>query len=503
VPWTLKNAAGAVVATGRTKPHGLDPGSGENVHIIDFSSYDKVGSGYTLTVGADTSFPFDISPTAVTNLRYDSLEFFYHQRSGIPIEAQYVGAAHARPAGHVDIAPNQGDGNVPCRADLDCGYTLDVRGGWYDAGDHGKYVVNGGIAAWELQNEYERASIFGDTSALGDGTLAIPEQSNGVPDVLDEARWEVEFLLEMQVPDGRPLAGMAHHKIHDQQWTGLPTLPNEDAQPRRLSAPSTAATLNLAAAAAQASRLWKRYDPAFAMRALTAAEKAYAAAKAHPNLLADPNDGQGGGTYSDSVVTDEFYWAATELFTTTDRYQYQRDVVNSPLYSGKSFNVHGFDWASTGALGDITLALGRTKLDVRAVKSAIVATADAHLSNMAAAGHPAPYRNPDGTYEWGSNGLVANNGVVLALAYDLTHRTKYRDGAFTALNYLLGRNPTNYSYVAGYGDQPVRNVHHRFWTNQLNPALPTAPAGAMSGGPNSGLQDPVAARLLAGCPPQR
>lgn len=499
--WTLKNAAGVAVATGRTTPKGLEASSGENVHIIDFSSYNKVGSGYTLTVGTDTSFPFDISTTALTGLRYDSLEFFYHQRSGIPIEAQYVGATYARPAGHIDVAPNQGDGNVPCRAVLDCGYTLDVRGGWYDAGDHGKYVVNGGISAWELQNEYERATVFGDRAALGDGTLAIPERSNGVPDVLDEARWEVEFLLKMQVPDGQPLAGMAHHKIHDEQWTGLPTLPQLDPQPRRLSAPSTAATLNLAAAAAQASRLWKKYDPAFAARALTAAEKAYAAAKAHPDVLADPNDGQGGGTYTDGTVTDEFYWAAVELFTTTGRYR--ADVVNSPLYSGKSFNVHGFDWASTGALGDITLALGKTKLDVRAIKSAIVATADAHLSNMAAAGHPAPYRNADGSYEWGSNGLVANNGVVLALAFDLTHRTKYRDGAFAALNYLLGRNPTNYSYVAGYGDQPVRNVHHRFWANQLDPSLPTAPPGAMSGGPNSGLQDPVAARLLTGCPAQR
>ncbi|MFL6120710.1 glycoside hydrolase family 9 protein [Actinophytocola sp.] len=504
LPWTLRNASGVAVASGRTVPKGLDAGSGENVHLIDFSRYDTPGTGYTLSVGADTSFPFDISTTALTGLRYDSLAFFYHQRSGTPIEERYVGAAYARPAGHVNVAPNQGDDNVPCRADLACGYTLDVRGGWYDAGDHGKYVVNGGIAAWQLQNSYERTAILGDARELGDGTLAIPEQHNGVPDVLDEARWEVEFLLRMQVPDGQPLAGMAHHKIHDQQWTGLPTRPDQDPQPRRLSAPSTAATLNLAAAAAQASRLWKKYDPAFASRALAAAEKAYAAAKAHPDMLADPNDGQGGGTYSDDNVTDEFYWAAAELFATTGRYR--ADVMASPLYAGRSITVGGFDWAATGPLGDVTLAIVPTSLparDVSAIRAALVATADQHLTNMAAAGHPAPYSNADGRYEWGSNGQVANNGMVLALAYDLTHRPKYRDGAFTALNYLLGRNPTNYSYVAGYGDQPVRNVHHRFWANQLDPSLPTAPPGALSGGPNSGLQDPVAARLLTGCAPQR
>ncbi|MBB4905534.1 glycoside hydrolase family 9 protein [Actinophytocola algeriensis] len=501
LPWTLRDSAGTSVATGQTVPKGHDAASDENVHTIDFSSYDREGSGYTLTVGDVVSHPFDISATAMSDLRYDSLAFFYHQRSGTPIEAQYVGEEYARPAGHVNVAPNRGDDDVPCRADLNCGYTLDVRGGWYDAGDHGKYVVNGGISAWQLQNSYERAALIGDEAAMGDGTLAIPEQSNGVPDVLDEARWEVEFLLSMQVPDGQPLAGMAHHKIHDEQWTGLPTLPHEDAQPRRLSAPSTAATLNLAAVAAQASRLWAPYDAEFSARTLAVAKKAYAAAKANPSRLADPNDGTGGGAYSDSTVTDEFYWAAAELFATTG--EYRADVTGSALYGGKSFNVHGFDWAATGALGDVTLLLVPRDLPADAVRAALLSTADAHLANMAGMGHPAPYRTADGGYEWGSNGLVANNGVVLGLAHDLTGAAKYRDGAFAAMDYLLGRNPVDHSYVAGWGDQPVRNVHHRHWANQLDPSLPTAPAGALSGGPNSALQDPIAARLLPGCAPQR
>ncbi len=500
--WTLKNAAGAAVATGQTVPKGMDAASGENVHVADFSSYDTPGTGYTLTVGAETSFPFDISATALTPLRRDSLAFFYHQRSGTPIEAEYVGAEYARPAGHVNVAPNKGDDAVPCL--VDCGYTLDVRGGWYDAGDHGKYVVNGGISAWQLQNTYERAVALGDAAALGDGTLAIPEHANGKPDILDEARWEVEFLLSMQVPDGRPKAGMAHHKIHDAQWTGLPTLPHQDAQPRRLSPPSTAATLNLAAVAAQSARLWRTLDPAFATRALAAAEKAYAAAKANPDVLADPNDGTGGGAYSDPTVTDEFYWAAAELYATTGNYQ--SDVTGSPLYRGESLDARGFDWGATGALGDVTLALVPTALpaaDVAAIRAAVTSTADAHLTQLAAAGHPAPYRTADGSYEWGSNGLVANNGMVLGLAYDFTHEAKYRDGAFAAMNYLLGRNPMNYSYVAGYGDRPVQNVHHRHWAHQLDASLPTAPPGALSGGPNSALQDPIAQRLLPGCQPQR
>ncbi|WP_228122352.1 glycoside hydrolase family 9 protein [Saccharothrix syringae] len=499
--WTLKNSAGTTVATGQTTPKGVDAASGDPVHLIDFSSFNTVGTGYTLTVGTDTSYPFDIGTDAFSKLRYDSLAYFYHNRSGIEIQAQYVGDAYARPAGHLNVAPNQGDNNVPCLATITCGYNLDVRGGWYDAGDHGKYVVNGGISVWQLINAYERAKLIGDASVLGDGKLRIPESANGVPDILDEARWEVEFLLKMQAPNG-----MVHHKIHDQNWTGLPLLPHEDPQLRRLSDTSTAATLNMAAVAAQAARVWKTIDPAFSAKAQAAAVKAYAAAKANPNKIADPNDGTGGGSYSDSKLTDEFYWAAAELFTTTGESSYRSDLTASPHYKGASLDDRGFDWGSTGPLGDITLALvpnGLPAADVAAIKAAFVAVADKHLTQMASQGYPAPYKTTTGDYDWGSNGLVANNTSVLALAHDFTGQAKYREGVFQALHYFLGRNPTSYSYVTGYGEQPVKNVHHRHWANQLDPDLPTAPPGALSGGPNSALQDPVAARVLQGCKPQK
>ncbi|MFD1050798.1 cellulase N-terminal Ig-like domain-containing protein, partial [Kibdelosporangium lantanae] len=104
LPWTLKNSGGTTVATGQTTPRGADAASGANVHEIDFSTYDTTGTGYTLTVGSDTSFPFSISADGLKKLRYDSLAFFYNQRSGIPIDATYVGADRARPAGHVNVA---------------------------------------------------------------------------------------------------------------------------------------------------------------------------------------------------------------------------------------------------------------------------------------------------------------------------------------------------------------------------------------------------------------
>ena len=100
------------------------------------------------------------APTSTSSCAYDALTFFYPSAAASRSTARPVGAEYARPAGHVGVAPNQGDNDVPCPcADLrrlTCDYTLDVRGGWYDAGDHGKYVVNGGISVGQLLSTYER-----------------------------------------------------------------------------------------------------------------------------------------------------------------------------------------------------------------------------------------------------------------------------------------------------------------------------------------------------------
>ena len=151
----------------RRKPVGKDAASGEDVHVVDFSSVTAPGKDYTLKVGTDVSHPFDIAADVYKKLKYDALAFFYHQRSGIAIAMPYAGGKQwTRPAGHVNVkandpvkdSPNTGDKAVPCLKDSGCDYTLDVTGGWYDAGDHGKYVVNGGISAWTMLNQYERAA---------------------------------------------------------------------------------------------------------------------------------------------------------------------------------------------------------------------------------------------------------------------------------------------------------------------------------------------------------
>ncbi|MGW0337271.1 glycoside hydrolase family 9 protein [Streptomyces sp. NPDC003011] len=500
LPWQLKNSGGAVVAQGLTVPRGTDASSGQNVHSIDFGAHKKRGTGYTLVADGETSRPFDIGTGAYDKLRLDAAKYYYTQRSGVAIRDD-LRPGYGRPAGHVGVAPNQGDANVPCQPGV-CDYTLDVSGGWYDAGDHGKYVVNGGISTWELLSTYERAlhARTGQPAALGDGTLAIPESGNKVPDILDEVRWELDFLLKMQVPDGQPLAGMAHHKMHDEQWTGLPLLPSDDPQKRELHPPSTQATLNLAATAAQAARLYRPYDKAFAAKALAAAREAWTAALAHPARYADPDDGIGGGAYADSDATDEFYWAAAELYLTTGEKPFADHVLNSPVHTADIFGPLGYDWARTAAAARLDLATVPNRLPGRdKVRQSVVKGADRYLATLAAHPYGMPYAPADNVFDWGSNHQILHNAVVIASAYDITGGSKYRDGALQSMDYLFGRNALNISYVTGYGEVDAKNQHSRWYARQLDASLPNPPDGTLAGGPNSSIQDPYAQSKLQGC----
>ncbi|MEU5884395.1 glycoside hydrolase family 9 protein [Spirillospora sp. NPDC047279] len=489
--WTLRRGD-AVVLEGTTTPRGTDASSGQNVHSIDFGSYTTAGTGFTLTADGETSRPFDISPSAYAGLKADALKFFYPQRSGVAID-DGLRPGYGRPAGHVGTAPNQGDTDVPCQPGV-CDYRLDVSGGWYDAGDHGKYVVNGGISVAQLMSVFERTKNAPTAGPIP--ALDIPESGDTVPDVLNEARWEQAFLLKMQRPDG-----MVHHKIHDENWTGLPLLPHLDPQKRELHPVSTAATLNLAATAAQAARVFAPYDAGFAAGNLAAARRAWSAAKANPAVHASPDDGIGGGTYSDDNVADEFYWAAAELYIATGEKEFRDYVLASPSHTADVFADRGFNWGSVAALGRLDLATVPNDLPGRdAVRRSVLAAGDKYLAIAAGFAYGSPY--DPGTYEWGSNSQVLNNMVVLGAAYDISGAAKYRDGAVQGFDYLFGRNALNISYVTGYGEVNARNQHSRWYARQLDPALPNPPAGTVAGGPNSAIQDPVAQAKLQGCKPQ-
>ncbi|NUR60003.1 MAG: glycosyl hydrolase family 5, partial [Catenulispora sp.] len=271
---------------------------------------------------------------------------------------------------------------------------------------------------------------------------------------------------------------------------------------RELHPPSTQATLNLAATAAQAARLYRPYDRAFAAKALTAARKAWTAALAHPAMYASASDGTGGGTYADTdaTATDEFYWAAAELYLTTGEKEFADYVRNSPVNTADIFSPLGFDWGRTAAAGRLDLATVPSKLPGRdKIRQSVVKGAEHYLATLKSQPYGMPYAPDDNLYDWGSSHQILNNGVVLATAYDITGASKYRDGAVQTMDYILGRNALNISYVTGYGEVNSHNQHSRWYAHELDPKLPNPPHGTLAGGPNSSIQDPYAQSKLQGC----
>src|SRR4029079_5745654 len=97
-----------------------------------------------------------------------------------------------------------------------------------------------------------------------------------------------------------------------------------------------AATLNLAAMAAQGARVWEKLDPGFSARCLHAAETALEAAKKNPAVRSDTLAIKGGGAYGDGDIADELYWAATELFITTGKPAYKEEMIHSRFHAPKS-----------------------------------------------------------------------------------------------------------------------------------------------------------------------
>ena len=611
----IRDASGSAVYTGTSTVFGSDPNSGTgategdkkkdsgaNVHILDFSDFTTPGV-YTIFVkdttgvsgtqsGAkeaayDTKMEGDkvVWDNWVTGLSYtmneshefrideniydegllkNSLNYFYQNRSGVPIESQYITSGDASTLSHSQSAHKPDNAYVQSKwvksyagdfSDGDKTYSIDGVGGWYDAGDHGKYVVNGGISVWTLQNAYEISKKNGNDAKWTDGTIAIPENGDKNPDILDEARVELEFMLNMMVDSKDPYwgkyEGMVYHKLHDHKWTGLATTPWDYAEEwgtvRIVKPPTFAASYNLAATAAQAARLWKGYDDAFADKCLAAAKKAYEAANknmyayddtevttdngtkttkenVNPTSLYGPLDQAiGGGAYGDSYVDDDRYWAACELYATTGDDTYYNDLKgyvnpNDSTGNDKAFSLttnlgggenngsfSSFNWGCTSGLGTLSLYLSdkTSDADRATIEASIASAADEYIEQMSKEGMGIPYREAtfeDGVnigagikvtgYEWGSNSFVINNAIVMAYAYDSTKDSKYINGAAEALDYIYGRNGLDFSYVSGYGYTSLTYPHHRFWSHGIDPNFPLAPAGVLSGGPGAGMQDP-------------
>lgn len=482
--YVLKADAGDTAYKGSLGEIHQSGNSSISTRIADFSALQQTGTFVIYVPGTGSSYPFRIDAGVHKDVATAVLKGFYFIRSDIPLEEKYAGKWH-RAAGHPDtkvlVHPSAASKERPA------GTVISSPGGWYDAGDYNKYIVNSGITTGTLLSAYEDFPTY-----FTELNTNIPESGNKVPDILDEALYNIRWMLSMQDPND----GGVYHKCTNARFDGM-VMPGVTTLPRYVVQKSTAATLDFAAVMAQASRVFKGFSntyPRLADTLLDAAQYAWRWSQQHPALLYNQNAINNQfepkvttGSYGDRDVKDEWFWAASELFGTTgDKIYY--DTLSKYLTEPIGLP----SWGDVRTSGIYTLARLKNSLPSIAKSTTenlsrrIVEFADAYLQRTAANAFGTVMGGSPKEFNWGSNSNAANQGIALINAYLITKDKKYIDAALTNVDYLLGRNATGYCFVTGAGDKPTMRPHHR--PSVADGIIDPVP-GLLAGGPNSGMQD--------------
>ncbi|MCC4606230.1 glycoside hydrolase family 9 protein [Xanthomonas campestris pv. parthenii] len=470
--FTLEDAQGRQVLQGTLQPAALWAPAGQQARVADFSSVRAPGT-YRLKIdGMPASDTFAIDAGAYQPVVDASLKAFYFNRASTALPAQFAGR-YARAAGHPDtdvrIHPTAASATRPADS------VISAPKGWYDAGDYNKYIVNSGISTYTLLAAYEHYPALFKAQAL-----TIPNDAPGVPGILQETWWNLEWMLAMQDPSD----GGVYHKLTDKQFDGL-VMPEQARQQRYVVMKATAATLDFAAAMAAASRVYAPFDkqyPGMSARMLKASRAAWAWAQQHPDVIyRQPDDVRTGG-YDDAQVADEFAWAAAELYVTTG----EDGFYDAMLARNVPASVPG--WSSVGGLAWMSLAAHRDTLTPHADRARITQEVIGLAQRLADQWQASPWRlaMTEADFVWGSNAVVLNQAMMLLQGYRVTQQRRYLDAAQSQLDYILGRNPLGLSFVTGVGQRTPMHIHHRpSEADGIDAPVP----GWLAGGPQPGQQD--------------
>lgn len=441
--------------------------SGDTVSYADFSAVTKPGR-YCVRCGSEESYHFAIGVDVYDTLLRDSIRMLYLQRCGTELPGKLAGI-FAHPACHTEKATVYGTDE-----------TIDVTGGWHDAGDYGRYPVPGAKTIADMLLAFEiNSALFGDD-------LNIPESGNGIPDILDEARWELEWLMKMQRSDGG-----VYHKVTGKHFDGF-VMPEECTEPLFVLPVSITATADCAAVWYMAQRVYAAVDADFAEKCGRCAEKALAYYEAHANDGGwhNPKD-VFTGEYGDEYVNDEYLWVLCEGYKTTGSESLHEKIRNFDL---DTIHADGLGWEDVATYGYYAYLTSGNQdaAAAQAIGKKFFACADKLCADAQQEAYGSTF--PD-DYPWGSNMYIANNGIILMMAWQLTGKQAYRLAAQRQLDYLLGVNTLGYCYVTGFGSKSPEKPHHR-----PSKAKETPMHAMLIGGPNNGLQDPCAVANLTGKP---
>lgn len=432
----------AVVFQGKVSAPVFQKDVNQNVGLADFSSFLKNGKYYLETPEGSKSVVFEISSKVYNQAFYTSMRGFYLWRCGTTVEGTHNGHLFSHAPCHLDDGYEDFQGKPDQRRD--------GTGGWHDAGDYGKYVVNAGVTvgmmfmAWDqFQNNLKKFS------------LDLPETAPGFPDFLKELKWETDWLLTMQYTDG---SGKVSHKLTRKNFEPF-CKPEEDNGKRYFTDWSSAAVADFVAMMAQAARYFEPYDKAYSQKCLNAATLSYKFLKENP---ADKGFVQGefqtGGYQTEDK--DDRLWAAAEMWETTGNAEYLKDFERQAV--AQNFKIdEDWDWGDVSNLGMFEYVLssksGKNSEILKTIQENIVEVAN--LIAFKAASDV--YGRPLSRYYWGCNGTIARQVLNLQVAHKISPKKIYTQTSQDAIAHIFGRNYYNRSYVTGLGNHPAMNPHDR------------------------------------------
>ena len=464
-----------------------DTSSGDQAWWFDFSSVTTPGAYYVLDeMNAVRSPVFLVASNVYSPVMAQAMRMYYYQRSGIAHDAKYAG---------VGWADGMNDAqDATCNLCTNCPGTnavKDVHGGWFDAGDQNRYTNWGATDAIQLLRAYRQ------TPAVFTDDYNIPESGNGVPDILDEAKWEIDWLLRMQNADGSVLSIVGHAGASP---------PSTDTSPCYYGSVSTSSAYSAAAVFALASVVWKSVDATYSAQLSTAATSAWTWAQANPAVVFNnPSYSIGAG---DSEL-DAAYGlpmraieAAIYLFQATGNATYKTYVeanyTKAHMFSYGNY-ADLFEGEAEEMLLDYTQVAGATPAVVQAIQSAYaMGMTSAHNFGSQSPAASDPYLGAMYTYVWGSNADKAQQGIMfqdmVTYGIDATQNAASTRYAERYVHAFHGTNPLSLVYLSHMDDygatSSVTRFFHTWFThssaawNAVGVSTYGPPPGYLTGGPN-------------------
>ena len=471
----VKDGAGKTVleiTDSMVQDRAIDRASQDPVWQVDFSDLDQPGL-YFLQVGEVSSDVFSVGNDIYDKPILAGLKSFYFQRTRTALEEPYAtwdGESYTRQGishVHADVGWDLEDYPDKKRK-------WEPEGGWHDAGNFDMYVPSTAPSAQALLMAYEWAPQRFDDEALN-----IPESGNGIPDILDETKWGLVWVLSMQEEDGS-----FRHREAVMEWS--PEGPADaDLTERWIAGVSTSGTAKAVAVLAMASTLYEEWDPEFAQRCKKAASRGWMFLQRTKERLIPDNKGSKQPLWDDEPDGSDVgarFCAAVEVwrrFGDPEALALVEELMKDPGTQPAEF-VKG-SWANISRWGLASLAMDeRTPPELRGeARQRLLAGADSLLPQV----HTEDgYRcaSLPGDYYWGHNSVLAEKAHILAVAARLDpDNPAYLAAARDQWHWLLGRNPNGYSMTTGVGKGPTR-MYHMEWGHHEPP-----PPGFLLGGPNA------------------